>query len=83
MAKLYANENAQLVLVARRAAPLNAVADACRQLGAKDVVTVEADVSVEEDLRRIVKTAGKVERTESTHMTLKLDSESKLQCTKL
>jgi gluconate 5-dehydrogenase len=56
MAKGLAEAGADLVVAARSAEALEAVAEECRKFGS-DVTVVKADVSVEEDIARIVSTA--------------------------
>lgn len=50
----YAKRGACLALAARREHQLEEVADAARQIGSPDVITIRADVSKVEDCRRLV-----------------------------
>jgi NAD(P)-dependent dehydrogenase (short-subunit alcohol dehydrogenase family) len=50
----YARRNANLVLVARREHRLFGIRDNARQLGARQVLVIAADVVKEDDCRRLV-----------------------------
>ena len=50
----YAKRRANLVLVARREHRLRAISEKARHIGAKNVITIAADVVKEDDCRRFV-----------------------------
>ncbi len=54
LARQLAPKGAKLVLASRNEAELEAVAEACRKLGASGVITVKCDVAVESDCRTLV-----------------------------
>mmetsp|Transcript_19231 Transcript_19231/g.61182 ORF Transcript_19231/g.61182 Transcript_19231/m.61182 type:complete len:295 (+) Transcript_19231:2-886(+) len=57
LARHYARRRARLVLAARRADKLGEVAEACKQLGAPDVLVVPTDVTKEQDCKALVERA--------------------------
>ena len=69
----YAREGAKLVLVARRAAQLQRVADECYRLGAEGVHVVAADLSREEECDETVRSAisylGQIDTLILNHVT--------------
>jgi short-subunit dehydrogenase len=54
LARQMAAKGARLALAARNHAELTTIADECRALGAKGVITVKCDVAVESDCRTLV-----------------------------
>lgn len=60
MAKIYAKERAQLVIMARRKEELNVVVDECKKLGAESVLSLTVDVANEEDVKKAVERIGKL-----------------------
>ncbi|CAK8677941.1 unnamed protein product [Clavelina lepadiformis] len=55
VARLFAQQQARLSIVARNAERLNKVAEECRKLGAEGVLVVIADLSKENEAEKIVK----------------------------
>lgn len=55
----YASRGVKLVLIARRAAELEAVANQCWALGANDVLAISADMSKQEDIETVIGSALK------------------------
>ncbi|TPX31404.1 hypothetical protein SmJEL517_g05240 [Synchytrium microbalum] len=58
LARIYAKDGANLVIMARREAELNVVATECRKLGASSVLALPIDVASEDEIKKAVKRIG-------------------------